>query len=209
MPKQTFFNLDEDKRDTLIDALKKEFSRVNVHEASISNIVKHAQIPRGSFYQYFDDKEDAFLYVLESYGRVNKAWLMTYLKETQGDLFETSARLFRRLLENYSSTDHYQLFRHAFLNMNHKIEQAFTSDKLKDDLQQNMEELAQYIDESQLMIETKDELFHLLKIIKAVTFHNFIETFAHQLSIDEACQQYQLELTMLKRGLLKKESQTL
>jgi hypothetical protein len=93
--------------------------------------------------------------------------------------------------------------------MNHKIEQAFTSDKLKDDLQQNMEELIQYIDESRLMIETKDELFHLLKIIKAVTFHNFIEAFAHQLSIDEACQQYQLELTMLKRGLLKKESQTL
>ncbi|GEM05411.1 TetR family transcriptional regulator [Halolactibacillus miurensis] len=203
MPKQTFFNLDGDKRETLIEALKKEFSRANVHEASISNIVKHAGIPRGSFYQYFEDKEDAFLYVLESYGKINKEWLKAYLKETNGDLFETSALLFRRLLENYSTKEHYQLFRHAFLNMNHKIEQAFTSDKVKEDMKRNMEELVQYVDYSILLVDTREELFHLLKIIKAVTFHNFIETFAHQISIDEACQQYQLELTMLKRGLLK------
>ncbi len=209
MPKQTFFNLDDDKRETLIDALKKEFSRVNVHEASISNIVKHAGIPRGSFYQYFEDKEDAFLYVLQSYGKINKEWLKAYLKETNGNLFETAALLFRQLLENYSTKEHYQLFRHAFLNMNHKIEQAFTSDKVKEDMRRDMEELVQYVDYSILLVDKREELFHLLKIIKAVTFHNFIEAFAHQLSIDEACQQYQLELTMLKRGLLKKESQTL
>lgn len=203
MPKQTFFNLDDDKREILIDALKKEFSRVNVHEASISNIVKRAGVPRGSFYQYFEDKEDAFLYVLESYGKINKEWLKAYLIETNGDLFETAALLFRRLLKNYSTKEHYQLFRHAFLNMNHKIEQAFTSDKVKEDMRRNMEELVQYVDYSILFVDTREELFHLLKIIKAVTFHNFIEAFAHQLSIDEACQQYQLELNMLKRGLLK------
>lgn len=33
-------------------------------EASINRIVKAAQIPRGSFYQYFDGKEDLFSYVI-------------------------------------------------------------------------------------------------------------------------------------------------
>src|SRR5690625_5472893 len=65
MPKPTFFNLPKKKRDHLIQAATDEFSRVPLNEASIANIVKNADIPRGSFYQYFEDKEDAFYYLLE------------------------------------------------------------------------------------------------------------------------------------------------
>lgn len=204
MPKQTFFNLDADKRKVLMDALKEEFSRASVHEASISNIVKRAQIPRGSFYQYFEDKEDAFLHVLESYGRMNKSWFIDLLIETEGDLFATSEKLFRRLLETYSNKEHYNLFRHAFLNMNHKMEQAFTSDKVRRDMRQDVEEMIQHIDQTLFNIQRKEELIHVLKIIKAVTFHNVIEAFAQQLSIETACQQYTIELTLLKQGLLKR-----
>ncbi|MEH7746974.1 TetR/AcrR family transcriptional regulator, partial [Neobacillus drentensis] len=39
MPKQTFFNLTNEKQRSLINAAKKEFSRVPLHEASISNII--------------------------------------------------------------------------------------------------------------------------------------------------------------------------
>ncbi|WP_240452190.1 TetR/AcrR family transcriptional regulator [Virgibacillus sp. YIM 98842] len=60
MPKQTFFNLPEDKKTILLDAVEKEFSRVPLFEASVANMVQDAGIPRGSFYQYFDNKEDAF-----------------------------------------------------------------------------------------------------------------------------------------------------
>ena len=41
-----------------INALKKEFSRVPLKDALVSNIIIDAQIPRGSFYQYFDNIED-------------------------------------------------------------------------------------------------------------------------------------------------------
>ena len=64
MPKQTYFHLSKDKQETLIAAAKQEFSRVPLHEASIANIIKSAGIPRGSFYQYFEDKEDLFYYLL-------------------------------------------------------------------------------------------------------------------------------------------------
>ncbi len=61
MPKQTFLSLPEDKQNTLIQSAKKEFSRVPLHEASIANIIKDAGIPRGSFYQYFEDKENCII----------------------------------------------------------------------------------------------------------------------------------------------------
>ena len=50
MPKDTFLNLSEDKKNKIINAAKKEFARVPIEEASIKNIVEEAEIARGSFY---------------------------------------------------------------------------------------------------------------------------------------------------------------
>ena len=69
MPKKTFYNLPEEKRNKIIEAAKEEFSRVPIHEASIKNIVENSGIARGSFYQYFDSKEDLFDVVFEELGK--------------------------------------------------------------------------------------------------------------------------------------------
>lgn len=58
VPKETFFNLAEEKKEKIINAAKKEFKRVPLEQASIKNIVEDAGIARGSFYQYFESKED-------------------------------------------------------------------------------------------------------------------------------------------------------
>ncbi len=65
MPNATFFRLPEDKQKRIYDAAVAEFSEYRFTDASINRIVKAAEIPRGSFYQYFNDKEDLYLYVLE------------------------------------------------------------------------------------------------------------------------------------------------
>lgn len=67
MPSQTFINLNEEKKKKLIDAAIKEFSSVELDKASINKIVVTAQIPRGSFYMYFDDKYDLFNYLILQY----------------------------------------------------------------------------------------------------------------------------------------------
>ena len=63
MPKPTFFNLSEEKRKRIFNAAVKEFASRRFSEASINKIVKEAKIPWGSYYQYFDDKEDLYRYV--------------------------------------------------------------------------------------------------------------------------------------------------
>ena len=64
MPKQTFFNLPEEKRRLIIDLAINEFADHSYKEASISRIVKNAGIAKGSFYQYFDDKKDLYLFLI-------------------------------------------------------------------------------------------------------------------------------------------------
>jgi len=64
MPTNTFYNLEESKRKQIFDACVDEFSLHTFSEASINQIIKAANISRGSFYQYFADKEDCYMYLL-------------------------------------------------------------------------------------------------------------------------------------------------
>lgn len=65
MPKSTFHNLPDEKKGRIFDAALQEFSARKFSEASINQIIKTAGIPKGSFYQYFESKEDIYLYMVE------------------------------------------------------------------------------------------------------------------------------------------------
>ncbi|MBI5946065.1 MAG: TetR/AcrR family transcriptional regulator [Chloroflexi bacterium] len=64
MPKQTFLNLPEEKRNTIISASIDEFAQYGLENASTNRIVENSGISKGSFYQYFEDKQDVFMYLL-------------------------------------------------------------------------------------------------------------------------------------------------
>ena len=64
MPKQTFLNLPEEKRRNIIHAAIEEFAEYGLENASTNRIVANSGISKGSFYQYFADKQDVFMYLL-------------------------------------------------------------------------------------------------------------------------------------------------
>lgn len=97
MPTQTFFRLPEEKRARLTRSAWEEFSSVRFSEASINRIVRAAQIPRGSFYQYFADKDDLFFYLLDSLYDACLALAWDALREAKGSLFDAVPLVFDRL----------------------------------------------------------------------------------------------------------------
>jgi TetR/AcrR family transcriptional regulator len=64
VPQQTFFNLPEEKRQQILQVAIEEFSENDYDNVSISRMVARAGIAKGSFYQYFADKEDLYAYLL-------------------------------------------------------------------------------------------------------------------------------------------------
>ena len=60
MCKETFLRLPEEKRARVLNAAWDEFTTVSFAKASVNRIIRAAGIPRGSFYQYFEDKSDLF-----------------------------------------------------------------------------------------------------------------------------------------------------
>jgi AcrR family transcriptional regulator len=65
MPTETFFNLNLSKRDQFTHAALQEFATHDFASASVSRIVAMLGIAKGSVYQYFEDKQDLYLHLLE------------------------------------------------------------------------------------------------------------------------------------------------
>jgi TetR/AcrR family transcriptional regulator len=65
MPKKTFDNLKMEKRERILQIAIEEFAEHSYHTASVSKIVKQADIAKGSFYQYFIDKKSVYRYLVE------------------------------------------------------------------------------------------------------------------------------------------------
>lgn len=94
MPTQTFFRLPDKKRERLTEAAWSEFTAMRYDEVSINRIVHAAQIPRGSFYQYFEDKKDLFFYLLSSLREEFFALVDEAMRETKNNPFDMLLHLF-------------------------------------------------------------------------------------------------------------------
>jgi AcrR family transcriptional regulator len=62
MPKETFFNLNEEKQEKIMRASISEFSRYGFEKGNIGSIAGSAGVAKGSMYQYFQNKRELFLY---------------------------------------------------------------------------------------------------------------------------------------------------
>lgn len=98
MCSETFLRLPEEKRTRFLDAAWEEFTRVPFSEASINQIVLRARIPRGSFYQYFADKEDLFFYLLDGMLEHFCGEYSKILRSHGGDIFLTQADCYDQVL---------------------------------------------------------------------------------------------------------------
>jgi AcrR family transcriptional regulator len=203
MPKQTFFHLSKDKQDTLIQAAKQEFSRAPLHEASIANIIKSAGIPRGSFYQYFEDKDDLFYYLLTQLAEKNNRRFTSVLNEKNGDLFKTFIATFEFMIEVHRNEEHKNFFKNVYLNMNYKHEKTLASNVYEENQKNQFLSTLKLINTSNLNIQDEHELHHVLRILMGVTFQNIVQLFVKDYTDEEALRNYMIQIDLLKRGLQK------
>jgi AcrR family transcriptional regulator len=88
MPKETFFNLPDDKRQAILDLAIEEFAAHDYKNASISRIVERAGIAKGSFYQYFADKQDLYLYLVDLAMQEKRAFMsQSRMPQPEMDVF--------------------------------------------------------------------------------------------------------------------------
>jgi len=72
---ESFENLDEAKKQSIINAGFKEFGRHGYKKASVEAIVKEANISKGSLFYYFESKKNFYIYLYEYCGTLMEKYI--------------------------------------------------------------------------------------------------------------------------------------
>lgn len=65
MPKKTFYNIPDEKREKITKTLIKYFAEKPYSKVDIEDIAKECGIAKGSMYQYFENKKDMYFYAIK------------------------------------------------------------------------------------------------------------------------------------------------
>jgi AcrR family transcriptional regulator len=97
MPRPTWDNLEESRRERVLHAAMAEFGRRGYSGASLNVIAREAGVAKGSLFQYFDDKFDFFAHVAEHTSLMVYAAMLPHLTSRADD--EPFADYFARLVD--------------------------------------------------------------------------------------------------------------
>lgn len=202
MPKETFLKLSKEKQQKVINSAKKEFARVPIENVSIKNIVEEADIARGSFYQYFENKEDLLIYILKENSEELNNKLRNKVKETNGDIFELYIFLYDSMIEEFTDNSDQELFRQIFINLKSSDENVF--DLVKRTKPQDIIDYYEQIDKTNLKIKNYDDLVIVCDMLNVITRRALIKNFKNK-SKEECRKLFLKEIEYLKHGIEKKE----
>lgn len=177
MPKETFYRLPDEKRERIMAAAEREFLENSFEAASINRIIKEAAIPMGSFYQYFEDKKDIFLYIVSTHKNEAFGFVESFIKDSDGDVFS----FMRKAIDFMISAECSEKVE----GMKRIFSQPWVFDMIVSDTMKGKQEEAntpkgimfKYIDKNQLNVENDDELIALINIFASISLGLFFKIF--------------------------------
>ncbi len=117
MPTERFFRLPEEKKMAIREAALKEFARVPFDKASINQIIRNADISRGSFYTYFVDKQDVVEFLLKDKYEEMQRVCKNELDMNGGDYFAMVELMFDFFVkEMHDTKDMLKIAKNIFSN---------------------------------------------------------------------------------------------
>lgn len=206
MPTETFENLSEEKKLKIIEAAKKEFSRVQFEDTSIKNIVKEAGIARGSFYQYFNSKRDLLEYIIyENKQRLEK-FIKKTLKDTNGDIFDAYIKMYDYILNKIFNEENKELYKRIIESLKVEEENFLLPQLDKKEINGPFknEEIVNLINKDLLNIENQEDLDRIIKVLFLITRSGIILALKNN-DTKKAKSEYIKMIDYIKYGALKRK----
>ena len=202
MPKETFLKLSEEKKQKVLNAAKREFARVPIEQVSIKNIVEDAEIARGSFYQYFESKEDLLAYILKENADEIDTKIKNKIYETKGNIFDVYIELYDLMVKKFVENTEQEFFKQIFINLRLSDESLFTL--IKSVKPQNIIKYFEMFDKTSLKIKEKNDFILICDMLNVITRRAIVKNFKGN-SQEECRQNFLKQIDYLKYGIIKKE----
>ena len=203
MPKETFFNLPEVKREKILTSAKREFARAGIKDSSIQKIIEEAKIPRGSFYQYFESKEDLLSYLLKEHAEKMNKNLETTIKRTKGDVFAVFISIYNYMVSECIEKTETNFFKKVIEELRTGQDDVFSSN-LQKHKPNTLEDYYEKINKDNLRVNSMEDFKVLIKLLNAVTKKAIVETFKYE-SRTKAKGDFLKQIEYIKYGVSKGE----
>lgn len=208
MPKQTFFNINEQKQKMILKIAVNEFTSKSFEEVSVNSIVKTAKISRGSFYTYFEDLDDLFSYLILNLKKNRLKSAMIFIDEANNNFFDFIKLLFAYDLKSFISDDKYSLLRNYihYLRFNKKtalnmsiINPLYNNEDLNND----------YINQIlKLKVPgiSNEEFFDLMEIVFLIMINSYFKLEYETVTEEELLELFKKRMDMLEFGVRHKQT---
>ncbi len=205
MPTKTFWNLSESKREKILKASIKEFSSTTFDKVSINQIIKDAEISRGSFYMYFDDIYDLAIYLVQS----TKKEVLEELKsrniiksnKLEDILIATHSVVF----DYYYKETYQQLFKNIIVYFQSRPEEELETVKTRIPQDEDVADLLKLIDRSEFTDNSDDFVRTVIELAMVIFRNSLMKTFIFKLDKEESKELLEKNLDLLKNGYTRRK----
>ncbi len=201
MPTERFYRLPEEKKKAIRDAAIKEFIRVPYEKASINKMIQSADISRGSFYTYFEDKGDVLSFILQDARDKGKELAIEILENNHGDIWNLLQEMLHHGLKYCTNHDVYQLFRNIATYP--EVEQIIREQCEEDNGMGAW--VKEYVDTSNLRDQSEEGVNDILVIGCAILGEAVGSFYKNGTSMDEVKETFTRRLELLRLGACRRE----
>lgn len=184
----TFQNLKEDKKNRIIDAALVEFSTRPFNEASITNIVKNADISRGSFYQYFGNKENIYKYLVNFLYAKHREELVSLLIENSGQLYPSLLKFYENYIDDLFESRYFAFYKNTFRYVNHYLigdEGVLSLRNQSTNREEQQKKFIEIIDMNDLKADSSQEVLEYIYFLVNTIHHMVIDGFVNDMPMEE------------------------
>lgn len=207
MVSKTFQNLNEEKKERVLEAALAEFSRVSLSDASVTKIVKRAEISRGSFYQYFEDKEDLYKYLVNDLYAKHRNDLYEKIKENSGNLYQSLLDFYEAYINEIMGSKYFSFYENTFLYVNHYLigqEGLFSVSNPSEKRKSEQEAFLSAINMESLRTDSKADLLEFIYFTVNLIHQMVVEGFVNGLSSEEIKEKSLRAVNWLYYGIQEK-----
>jgi AcrR family transcriptional regulator len=202
MPTKTYYNLPDDKKERIFNAGVLELSYHDLFDASVNTIVRIANISKGSFYQYFEDKDEFYWYIVTEviFGTVEK--YETLLLKHEGDFLQTEEELFNSLLDLFDDTKYRNLlanvYKRSYMELKSRISNRAST------IYFDMYDVLMKFGFKGYNIRSKEDFLISFNMVRNISNHTIMTMIVDNLSKNDTKALYKRQIEYLSNGLKKR-----
>lgn len=202
MPSERFYRLPEEKKAIIRQAAVQEFIRVPFDKVSINQIIKNAEISRGSFYTYFEDKTDVLRYIFRDTKQQYHAFCKNSLQKNGGDFWKMMEDLFHQVMYQDASEHLAKLLKNI---LNYAEAERFMKE-MRQDCEDDAE-LDQWIydhmDRSGMRLGSMEDFRIIMEFCMLALLMAFAQHYRESRETEQVERAFFVKMDILKHGVLE------